>query len=35
MGTELDVIVIENFLLIKDEQDNALHENYKDKYELD
>ena len=35
MGTELDVLVIGNCFLIKDNQDEALIENYKDKYELD
>ena len=35
MGTELDILVIENFLLIKSEQDANLKENYEYKYELD
>ena len=35
MGTELDVLAIGNFLLIKDEQDKNLKENYKDRYDLD
>ena len=35
MGTELDVLVVGNCFLIKDHQDEALIENYKDKYELD
>ncbi len=35
MGTDLDVLVIENFMLIKREQDHSLKLNYKDKYELD
>ena len=35
MGTELDVLVIGNFLLIKNEQEEKLKENYKEKYELD
>jgi len=35
MGTELDVLVIENFLLIKAEQDEGLQENYQELYELD
>jgi len=35
MGTELDVLVIGNFLLRKEEQDPALKENYEEKYELD
>ena len=35
MGTELDVLAIGNFLLHKDEQDEALKENYEGHYELD
>tara|TARA_A100001015_G_C15023558_1_gene729278 strand:+ start:735 stop:2573 length:1839 start_codon:yes stop_codon:yes gene_type:complete len=35
MGTNLDVLVIENYLLIKDEQNNKLKKNYKDLFELD
>tara|TARA_Y100000748_G_C15500760_1_gene489972 strand:- start:1257 stop:3098 length:1842 start_codon:yes stop_codon:yes gene_type:complete len=35
MGTELDMLVIENFILFKDEQDIELLDNYKDEYELD
>ncbi len=35
MGTELDVLVVENYLLIKEEQDPALKENYEQRYELD
>ena len=35
MGTELDILAIGNYLLIKDEQDNSLKENYKEIYELD
>ncbi len=35
MGTELDVLVIGNFYLLKQEQNNQLIENYKDLYELD
>ena len=35
MGTELDMLVIENFILIKDNQNKDLIENYKNKYELD
>lgn len=35
MSTELDVLVIENFFLIKDEQNKNLNENYINKYELD
>ena len=35
MGTNLDVLVIEDFLLLKKDQDNNLLKNYKDKFELD
>ena len=35
MGTELDVLVVGNCLLIKDEQDESLKENYEKRYELD
>ena len=35
MGTELDVLVIGNFYLKKENQDRELRRNYKDKYELD
>ena len=35
MGTELDVLVIGNYLLLKKEQDEALKDNYKERYELD
>ena len=35
MGTELDVLVIENFMLYKYEQPEALKQSYKDMYELD
>ena len=35
MGTELDILAIGNFLLLKEEQDEALKENYEDRYELD
>ena len=35
MGTDLDILVIENFILYKKMQDKSLLENYKDKYELD
>ena len=33
MGTQLEILVIANLILIKDEQDKTLKENYKDKYE--
>ena len=35
MGTELDVLVIDNCYLLKEEQDSDLAENYKEKYDLD
>ena len=35
MGTELDVLVIENYLLIKDKQDGSKKKNYEKSYELD
>jgi len=35
MGTELDLLVVGNSILIKDQQDKALIEDYKEKYELD
>jgi len=35
MGTELDVLAVGNYLLIKEEQDEALKENYEERYELD
>ena len=35
MGTELDVLAVGNYLLIKDEQDESLKENYEERYELD
>ena len=35
MGTNLDILVIEDFILFKKDQDNNLLKNYKDKFELD
>jgi len=35
MGTDLDILVIENFILDKKKQDPKLKEDYKNKYELD
>ncbi len=35
MGTDLDRLAIGSFLLFKEEQDTALTENYKERYELD
>ena len=35
MGTELDVLTVGDYLLYKEQQDEALKENYKERYELD
>ena len=35
MGTEMDVLAVGNFFLVKDEQDGALKQNYEALYELD
>jgi carbamoyltransferase len=35
MGTELDMLVVGNCMLRKEQQDSALVEDYKEKYELD
>tara|TARA_B110000008_G_scaffold269168_1_gene298096 strand:- start:1955 stop:3790 length:1836 start_codon:yes stop_codon:yes gene_type:complete len=35
MGTELDVLIIGNCVLRKDQQDQSLFEDYKEKYDLD
>jgi carbamoyltransferase len=35
MGTELDVLVVGNFILLKEQQDPKLAENYETRYELD
>ena len=35
MGTELEVLAIGNYLMIKEEQDESLKENYEERYELD
>jgi len=35
MGTELDLLVVDNFILSKDMQDPKLNQSYMDKYELD
>jgi len=35
MGTELDVLAVGNLVLYKDQQDQALKENYEERYELD
>jgi carbamoyltransferase len=35
MGTEIELLVVGNCLLRKDQQDQSLVEDYKEKYELD
>lgn len=35
MGTDLDVLVVGNYLLFKEYQDKTLKENYEERYELD
>jgi len=35
MGTNLDILVIENFILFKEDQDKSLLQDYKNKFELD
>ena len=35
MGTNIDILVIENFVLFKNDQDKKLTNNYKDQFELD
>ena len=35
MGTELDVLAIGNYLLLKEDQNRNLKKNYKDRYKLD
>jgi carbamoyltransferase len=35
MGTNLDILVIEDFLLLKDDQDQSLIKDYKNTFELD
>ena len=35
MGTEIDMLVVGNSVLRKEEQDPALRVNYKDQFELD
>jgi carbamoyltransferase len=35
MGTEIDMLVVGNAVLLKEEQDPALNANYKDQFELD
>ena len=35
MGTELDLLAVGNYVLYKEQQDEALKENYEERYELD
>jgi len=35
MGTNLDILVIENFILFKEDQEKSLLQDYKNKFELD
>ena len=35
MGTEMDVLAVGNYVLYKEQQDEALKENYEERYELD
>ena len=35
MGTNLDILIIEDFILFKDDQDQSLINDYKNKFELD
>ena len=35
MGTNLDILVIEDFILYKEDQDKTLIKDYKNKFELD
>ena len=35
MGTDLDILVNENFILFKKDQDQSLKENYENKYDFD
>ncbi len=35
MGTEMDVLAVGNYLLYKEQQNEALKENYEERYELD
>jgi len=35
MGTNLDILVIENFILYKDAQKKSVNLNYKKKFNLD
>ena len=35
MGTNLDILAIEDFILFKEDQDKLLLKDYKNKFELD
>jgi len=35
MGTEMDVLAVGNFVLYKKQKDEALKENYEERYKLD
>ena len=35
MATNLDILVIEDFILLKSKQNKSLHENYKNQFNLD
>ena len=35
MGTNLDILVVEDFVLFKDQPDKSLIKDYKNKFELD
>ena len=35
MGTKMDFLTVGNYLLYKEQQDEALLENYEERYELD
>ena len=35
MGTNLDILVIEDFILMKEDQDKSLAKNYKEQFEMD
>ena len=35
MGTNLDILVCENYVLLKDDQDKSLINNYKSDFNLD
>ena len=35
MGTEMDVLAVDNYVLYKGQQDEVLKENYEERYDLD